>query len=163
MSVSDVAPGRTYLDWNYVYSTITRGGNAGPAVPIVPPGPIKVKHGDRVQIDLGCIYTGAQTLNGLSISIAASPLNPTDSKKGPFLVGSGKTVFTSQEWALIPPESDCPPLTLIATIPDTYQNAKTNVSQKDRRTEYNATVQVTAGSQRLGPLLRLRFVIEKPK
>ena len=34
---------------------------------------------------------------------------------------------------------------------------------RDRRTEYNATVLVTAGGRRLGPVQRIRFVIERPR
>ena len=40
---------------------------------------------------------------------------------------------------------------------------RTGRTVPDRRTEYTATIRVTAGGHPLGPLQRLRFVVERPK
>jgi hypothetical protein len=175
MDVGTVAPGQSRLAWAPASVSI----NGGQPFDAVAPRPIKVRHGDTVDLTLEWSYTGAQTLEGVTVEVAGQPADPgKKSKSPPFLtattradypagttVAPGRVDFSAGALTLLPPTSDGLPIQLQARIPTevTDPRRKDNRPVPDRRTEYNATVQVTAGGQRLGPVQRLRFVIERPR
>jgi hypothetical protein len=163
MDVGAVAPGQSRLAWEPAYVSI----NGGQAVPAIPQQPIKVRHGGTVDLTLDWSYTGAQTFDGVSVEVVGQPADPGDKTKGAFInhTETGTPRLDLQpKLTLLPPTTGGGQVSLRAVIPSTVTvDLKKRKTAPDRRSEYNATVQIVAGGQRLGPVRRLRFVIERPR
>jgi hypothetical protein len=164
MDVGAVAPGQTRLTWDQT-EAVTRhklaNGSLGPAVTShpVPPQPIKVRRGDVIELKIDWSYLGAQTFEGVNVQIAGVLSDTGIRRSAPFITAR-QASFPSA--SLLPPGGPGPQLELTAVIPEVVTDVARNRKVPDRRSEYNATVQlVTASGQKLGPLQRLRFVVER--
>ncbi|HEY3111605.1 MAG TPA: hypothetical protein VGL23_22810 [Chloroflexota bacterium] len=175
MDVGAVAPGQTRLTWADASAQISHGLPGGgfdaplPWQPIVPPQPIKVRHGDKIDLTLDWSYTGAQTFDGVTVEVVGQPSDPGQRKppSSSFVrIDDGTdngALRKDYDLGLLPPTTEGQQIKLRAVIPNDVYDPIKKKRVADRRTEYNATVQLVAGGQRLGPIQRLRFVIERPR
>ncbi len=108
--------------------------------------PITVAAGEKVDIALDWTYFGPQDLTGVTASISASVAN-TKNQSGPFL---RLTQQNFPDATLTAPTSSGPAVHIVGTIPS-----------DGLRTDFLASVQLTAGGKLIGPLYHLHFVIPK--
>ena len=104
------------------------------------------------------------TLPGVTVEVVGQPSDPGVKRSPPF-VTPARTDFPADALTLLPPASAGQPIQLQARIPtEVTDPRKTNGSKvPDAGRSTNATVQVTAGGRALGPVQRIRFVIERPR
>jgi hypothetical protein len=163
MDVGATVPGQSHLSWAPVSVRI----NGGAPFTVVAPQPIKIHHGDKIDLTLDWDYSGAQTFQGVTVDVSGQPADP-GKKNSPSFIATGDGALRSQiDLALDPPASDGQPIALHAEIPTQITDPRISnparAIKPDKRTEYNATVQVSAGGHAIGPVQRLRFVIDRPK
>lgn len=180
-NVADLVPGRSRLTWDRTTALITRPRPAGGTDVIfsepIPPQPIRVRRGDAVDVTLDWSYSGSQFLDPLTVDISSAPVNPCVRTSPRVLNALGPAVpvpgvnyegvrirYNAGVFPLVPPTTAGAQIELQTVIPTTAQVLKDGrcVSVPDRRNEYNAVITINAGGQSLGPVQRLRFVVEKP-
>jgi hypothetical protein len=167
MDVAEVMPGRSRLTWDRTTAITTRklpdGSDDAPifSEPVLPQ-PIRVRRGDVVELTLDWSYIGAQTFDGVTVDVLGQPADTGVRRSASFITPS-RTDWPAGTAALGPGGTAGPQIQLQARIPTEVTDPRTGRKVADRRSEFSATIQVTAGGQRLGPLQRVRFVVDRPK
>jgi hypothetical protein len=175
MKVNDTVPGKSHIEWGNTFVAIQRQRSDGSTdfldQKVLPPQPVRVKHGDQIEITQDWTYVGAQELSNVTVDATGTVLDPGQRRSPIFLRSPFPASLPIRLTdALTPPETDGTQIKLTIEIPTCVtRNGNRRVApcdwnqMLDKRSEYNLNVTISAGGQKLGPIQRMRFVVERPK
>lgn len=176
MKVTATVPGQSRIAWGTTTALIQRNKADGtPDAPIFleprPPQPIRVRHGDKIDLTFDWTYTGAQELSNVTVDVAGT-IADTGVRRSPIILTNPAptTLPMKLDDLLSPPETGGTQIALSVAIPTCLTRPGSRAVRPcagnqivDRRGEYNLSVTISAGGQKLGPIQRVRFVVERGK